>query len=164
MSKLTIYSRSDILNTNLNDKIVAHNAFIFQDGTFTLADGFDLRKADYEIEQSANLVSRFLISKNNLLDQYRNFIKSNETARRFFYLRDVLIHYYGIALFADTYSISQKNIHDRDFDHFILPNYNYFEKKVSNDQLATLKLLMALNGEDMVPSDSDKIIHMIKEK
>ena len=152
MSKLTIYNRNHILTSTKTDIIINHNAFVLPDGEFILADGFDSRNATHVVERSANEISKFLVPNKNILDEYRKCIHDDASAMRFYYLREILIHYYGLALYADTSSLNSTfgiEYFNNMFSYFTIPASNYFGKQFTAEQFNTIKLLMRTNGDSI---------------
>ena len=154
MSKLVIYKKDDLFNYQKLREIMASNAFVLKNGDFILVDGYELRNATHAIERSACVINRKLIKGLNLLEQYRIFLENHEYAPKLYYLREVLIHYYGLALFCDTDSLDIPRKHDKKYYHFILPDKDLFGKEYSNEQVDTIRELIKLNCEDL--SDFDE--------
>lgn len=158
MSKLVVYTLDDFLDDKKCKLIIENNAFIFPNGNFTLARGYDMRNATYEIELSARDINKSFRGDKNLLDNYRSYLADNPDARKFYYLRDVLIHYYGFVLFADTDSIKLQNPFDNFYSTFIAPEKRFFDKSITVEQLTTLKSLHLLNDYDIEGSGLDKML------
>lgn len=164
MSKLVVYSLDDIIDDEKNIYIKANNAFIYPNGNFVLAKGYDARNATYLLEQSANEINKSYTGEKNLLEGYRKFIRRYPDARKFYYLRDILIHFYGFVLFASTDSIVLTNPMDNYFENVIIPEKAYFSKSITIEQLTTLKSLYFLNSEDISDEDVSKLVKLELKK
>lgn len=67
-------------------------------------------------------------------------------------IRSILIHFYGMALFARIEQVGKPIENIKYFDHSILPNPEWYGAKPTEEQLTTMKLLMNLNNEDGIES------------
>ncbi|MDD3186900.1 MAG: hypothetical protein PHD02_00280 [Bacilli bacterium] len=155
MTKLELYQQSTIINSP--KLIKANNAFILDDGSFYLAKGYTGGNFIKQIESSSLMILRELvgydIKRNEVADyfnklgiNYRKVITSGNPY--FYYLKQILVDYYGYALFARREDNFEYIKEQRFSDCSATPNPAKFNKKVKKKQLETLKLLIQLNDSD----------------
>ena len=172
VQKLAIFNITDIAKRKVS--IHKKNAFIFPDGTFCLSEGYIGFNPSQQLETTAQEIADKIINIPALKEYYnvqlhlllQNGMKKEEVdAKRLYFLRDILVHYYGYCLFA---RVQRMDILPKleFWDASILPDPHYFEKSATINQLRTLQALFELNkGKMMLPSWNETSIQkVLKEK
>lgn len=172
IQKLAIFNITDITKRKVS--IQQKNAFIFPDGTFCLSEGYIGVNSSQQLETTAQEIADNIIKIHSLKEYYNTQLqlllqkgmkKEVVDAKRLYFLRDILIHYYGYCLFA---RVQRMDILPKleFWDSSILPDFHYFEKSATIKQLQTLQALFELNkGKTMLPSwNEDSIQKVLKEK
>lgn len=142
--KINIYLPSDI---ETQKGTIRHtNAFILPNGNFVLAKGYTGCNPSHQLESSALHISRHL-TDTDLKKAYEEYIQQTTEKKPLYYLRTMLVHYYGFALFSRVEHI--KSFDDRNvfFDYSLIPNPKYYGKEVTSEQIATLEKLFRLNDD-----------------
>jgi hypothetical protein len=151
--KLVLYSKSDIVTQS---NLIRHNnAFIMQDGSFYLAKGYTDCNPSHQLESSALAIARKDIAYDIRLEynSYLDKLKSNQTdtdeniIKRFYYLRSILVHYYGYALFARTELIKSYKERNVFCDQSLIPDPEYYGKSATSSQIETLERLFEINDD-----------------
>ncbi len=157
IQKLTIFNFSDIETQKVSLK--HQNAFIFPNGQFCLANGYTGYDHSQQLESSALQFSQEVLQINNIKERYEvhlhSLLKKGLTEeeikfRKLYYIRDILVQYYGYGLFAriqrmDVYP-EVKNF----WDCSMLPNPKYYGKTATEEQIVTLKTLFQLNDDGTI--------------
>ena len=139
--KIKIYSQN-LINTK-KDIIKHNNAFILPSGDFILAKGYTGCNPSHQLESSALRICKYLTDK-NLKEEYINL---NDNLHSLYYLRTMLVHYYGFSLFARVEHIKAFNDRSKFSDYSIIPNPKYYGKEATSEQLITLKKLFEINDD-----------------
>ena len=157
--KLNLYSQEDIIK---NEGLLKHkNAFILPDGTFYLAKGYTFGNPSHQLESSSLDIIRKEIGFNipkteceeyfqNLGVNYSNKSHVNNTSEKkylLYYLRSILVHYYGYALFARREFESHWGDGKLYSDESMIPDPYYFGNDATEDQIEILKKLFELNTD-----------------
>ena len=145
-SKLILYKQNDI-NGQLK-LIRRNNAFILPDGSFYLAKGYTGCNPSHQLESSALAILREKIGyeiKKVDCESYFLSHDQNYKAKYLYYLRSVLVHYYGFALFARQELINNYKDRNKFFDCSIVPNPEYYGKDITPSQTETLEKLFEIN-------------------
>ena len=102
VQKLAIFNITDIAKRKVS--IHQKNAFIFPDGTFCLSEGYIGFNPSQQLETTAQEIADKIINIPSLKEYYnvqlhlllQNGMKKEEVdAKRLYFLRDILVHYYG---------------------------------------------------------------------
>lgn len=147
-SKLILYSQNDI-----NDQLTLikqNNAFILQDGSFYLAKGYTGCNPCHQLESSALDVLRDKIGFEIKKADCKKYLLSNDEnykTKYLYYLRSILVHYYGYALFARQELISSYKDRNKFFDCSIIPNPEYYGREITPSQIQTLENLFRINDD-----------------
>lgn len=149
--KLTVYQREDIQSKS---RIIKHkNAFIKPNGEFILARGYTGLHPSEQIEKSATRIAKE-ITTTDIRKEYEEYLQSlwkmgreKEALPQFRYLRDILVHYYGYAMFARREKLNQPHGKNHFIDYSMIPNVLYCGKEVTSDQIKTLRELFNLNDD-----------------
>lgn len=162
--KLTIYNFHDIAEKKLSIK--HQNAFIFPDGTFCLSEGYTGSDSSRQLESTALRISREILGINDLKTRYQIHLQSlieqgmdieEVNKKRLYYLRGILIHYYGYGLFARVQRIDCDPGVEQFWDASMLPNPFFNGKTATSEQIATLREFFRLNNDGTVlPSWNEK--------
>ncbi len=156
VQKLTIFSIQDIKTQGVSIK--HQNAFIFPNGGFCLAQGYTGRNSSQLLESSALEISKNFIS-NDIKLFHKIHLKKLEEAgmsaeeikkREFYYLKSILVHYYGYGLFARVQRMDTKRNVEQFWDYSMLPDPEYFKKEATESQATTMKALFELNNDGTV--------------
>lgn len=153
MSKIKIYLPSDI-----DDKleIIKHNnAFVLEDGNFILAKGYTGCNPSHQLESSALKIARELYDY-DFIEKYRK-----ENPSEFYYLRTMLVHYYGLVLFCRKEVIKAYNDRNKFLDYSTIPNPRYHGLEPTKEQLATLEKLFKINDDGTFLQPSDKVLEKV---
>lgn len=102
----------------------------------------------------------FEIIENNIA-QNTLAIKKVRKEKEFDKIRTILIHFYGMALFARMEQVNTGIDNIKYYDHSVLPNPEWYGAKPTHDQITTMKMLMDLNYETGMDS-SDVCIKKLK--
>ena len=101
-------------------------------------------------------------------EEYKSFIADNNLNQSLYYLRTMLVHYYGFALFARTEYIKSFDNRNKFFDQSLVPNPEYYEKQVTPEQIITLEKLFTLNDDGTLlfpktlrPQTSEEILKRV---
>lgn len=155
--KPVLYKLTDI---NIGSGLIKHNnAFISPDGSFYLAKGYTGCNPSHQLESSALAILRQTIGYNikneecvgyfnNLGVNYKNVVDGK--VKRLYYLRSILVHYYGYALFARQEIIESYDKRNRFFDCSLVPNPEFYDKQITTMQIEVLKRLFELNDDGTV--------------
>lgn len=157
IQKLTIYNFSDIKTEKVSIK--HQNAFIFPDGTFCLSQGYVGTSSSSYLESAALRISREIYGISSLREFYN--VKLQEllklgvnkdvvNAKKLYYLRDILIQYHGLSLFARIQRANSVANIEQFWDYSILPKPEYFGKTATDNQLKTLHALFEINNDGSV--------------
>jgi hypothetical protein len=147
-----LYSQNDI--KSLGNELKHQNAFILSDGSFFLAKGYTGCNPSHQLESSALSISRQQFGY-DIKEEYNKIIKEianntgavNNNIKRLHYLRSILVHFYGYALFARIEMINSFKDRDRYIDYSLIPNPEYYGKEVTVGQISTLMQLFELNDD-----------------
>ena len=150
MSKIKIYLPSDI--EDKLDVIRHNNAFILKDGNFILAKGYTGCNPSHQLESSALKISRELYEY-DFIEKYRK-----ENPREFYYLRTMLVHYYGLGLFCRQ---EDKKVRNKFWDYSIIPNPKYHQLEPTKEQLKTLEMLFKINDDATFAESSEKVLSKV---
>ncbi len=174
--KLTIYNFNDIATKKLSIK--HQNAFIFPDGTFCLSEGYTGCDSSQQLEQTALKISREILGIHDLKTRYQIHLQqllnqgmSQEevSLKKLYYLRGILVHYYGYGLFARVQRMDSSPNVEQFWDSSMLPNPIYNNKTATIEQISTLKALFVLNNdgtvlpslnEESIENDIDKLLKL----
>lgn len=157
IQKLTIFNFSDIKTEGVS--IIHQNAFIFPDGKFCLVEGYTGGNPSHQLEDYSLRISREILGIHDLKVRYQmNFqelikqgLSEEEINRRkLYYLRDILVHYYGYGLFARIQRMDVYPDIEQYWDSSILPNPIYNGKTATEKQIETLNALFELNEDGTV--------------
>lgn len=165
IQRLTIYSISDITTRKVS--VEQKNAFIFPNGTFCLSEGYTGYNPPQPLETKAKEIAEQVLNIYSLKTYYNvqlqrlleNGVKKEVVdSKRFYYLRDILIHYYGYCLFARVQRMD--SLPQQEFwDASAIPSSDYFGKKATLEQLQTLQLLFEINqNKTLLPSWNETFI------
>ena len=154
--KLILYKSTDI---SIKSELIKHsNAFILPDGTFYLAKGYTGCNPSHQLESSALMILRKIIGydirkeecasyfNNAGVNYYNHIVDVNN--ENFYYLRSILVHYYGYTLFARQEWIKSYNDRNKFFDCSLIPNPKFSDKTATSLQIEMLKLLFELNDDE----------------
>ena len=148
MSKIKIYLPNEI---DLNLDLIKHkNAFILKDGNFVLAKGYKDCNPSHQLESSALKIARELYDY-SFIEKYRR-----ENPNEFYYLRTMLVHYYGLVLFCRKEVIKSVKDRNKFLDYSIIPNPIYHGLEPTMEQLETLKELFKINDDGTLLQNSEK--------
>ena len=161
VKNLNIYSLGDI--DTKKDVIKHNNAFILPDGSFVLAKGYTGCNPSHQLESSALQICRKLTDK-DLKKEYESYISQSDSTNPFYYLRSVLVHYYGCTLFARCEYIKAFNDRNNFFDYSIIPNPKYHDKDVTEEQVLTLKKLFEINDDGTLLTGCKETSEIIFQK
>lgn len=125
---------------NEPEVIKNNNAFILPNGEFVLAKGFSGMNPSHQLESSSLLISRNLYD-HDLTKEYQKYISENPNRKKLYYLRSMLVHYFGFALFA-----RRRNGAD---DESLVANPKYYGKVPTPEQLETLLAFFELNEDTL---------------
>lgn len=163
--KLTILNIHDIKAKKVS--IQHKNAFIFPDGTFCLAEGYTGYNPSQQLESTALEIAQQILKKSSLKTYYNIVLQGLQkrgareeeiNSKRLYFLRDILIHYYGYSLFARIQR-RENPLHPKFWDASVLPNPTFFGKSATLEQIQTLHALFELNNDGTVlPSSNEEII------
>ncbi len=171
IKKLTIFDIQDIKTQEVSIK--HQNAFIFPNGSFCLVKGYTGRSPSQQLENGALEISRELIScdikflhKMHLKKLQEEGMSDEEIKQKdFYFLRSILVHYYGYGLFARVQRMDTETDIEQFWDSSILPNPEYFKKEATDEQIATLQALFELNDDStLLPSLNEEKIKKILQK
>lgn len=142
--KIKLWLPDDIISKS--EELIHNNAFILPDGKFVLAKGYTGCNPSHQLESSALQICRNL-TDSDMQKEYENYINNNPEQNPLYYLRTMLVHYYGYALFSRVECI--KSFDDRDvfYDYSILPDSKYYGKEPTLEQLMTLEKLFKINDD-----------------
>lgn len=165
IQRLTIYSIDDITTKKVS--VHKKNAFIFPNGTFCLSEGYTGYNPSQPLEAKAQEIAEQVLNIYSLKTYYnvqlqrllQNGMKKEVVdAKKLYYLRDILIHYYGYCLFARVQRMD--SLPKQEFwDASVLPNTSYFGKEATIKQLQTLKLLFEINQDGtLLPNWNEGLI------
>ncbi len=144
-----------------SERIKHHNAFILSDGTFYLAKGYTGCNPSQQLESSALTIAKREFPY-DMMAEYDNYFKGlmaddvakEKTIKRFYYLRSVLVHYYGYVLFARIEFIKNYNDRNKFFDESLVPNPQYYGEEPTKKQIEILESLFELNDDGTLLFDS----------
>jgi hypothetical protein len=158
--KINIYLPSDI---ETQKGIIRHmNAFILPNGNFVLAKGYTGCNPSHQLESSALHISRYL-TDTDLKKEYEEYIQQTTEKKKLHYLRTMLVHYYGFALFARVEHITAFNDRNTFFDYSLIPNPKYYGKEVTPEQISTLEKLFKLNDDGTLRPSNVGTHHVTSE-
>jgi len=152
-SNLKLYSLSDIERTP--ELIIHTNAFIRPDGGFYLAKGHTGNNPSKQLESSALMVAREDIAYDInaiYVAGLKKLVENGKSPIIFSRLRNVLVHYFGYALFARVEFIRTGNVECRFTDESLVPNPRYYGKEITLKQQETLGKLFELNDDETLVS------------
>lgn len=161
MGKIAIYSSKNI--ENQKNKIIHNNAFILPNGDYVLAKGYTGCNPSHQLESSSLIIARDVLHK-NILEEYEEYIKNHPDKGNLYYLRSILIHYYGLALFARVEHIESFNKRNQFFDYSVIPNPKYYGNDATKDQIDTLTKLFEINNDGTLVSTNQETSEYILKK
>lgn len=141
--QLPIYYEEDI--ETKKEEILHHNAFIRKDGAFYLAKGYIGCNPHHQIESSALWIGRQDIGEDfeeRFREAYQN---ANNNSKYLRYLRTILVHYYGYALFCRQQLIHSEK--EKYVDYSCVPWKEYYGQEATEEQVRVLTKLFALNDD-----------------
>lgn len=150
MKKLTLFSLDDVEE---NKKFfVKQNAFIKPDGTFYLAKGYSGNNHWHQVESSALWIGRQMIGRSFIEDYIKYFeaerLDPSKSIKRLFDKRDILIHYYGLALFCRTELTGYRELSYAEISQ--VPDPKLYQKEITKEQLTTLRYFFTLNEDQNI--------------
>ena len=155
---ITIYTPDNIKK---QVEVMKHNnAFILPNGSYVLAKGYTGCNPSHQLESSALQISRQLISP-DIRAQYEDFVKDLELALnennlpRLYYLRAILVEYYGWALFARTEDFKAWDDSGHFFEESLVPNSKYYGQIPTSEQIHTLREFFDINDDGTVISEKN---------
>ncbi len=161
MRRTTIYSSKNI--ENQKKEIIHNNAFILPNGDYILAKGYTGCNPSHQLESSSLIISRDVLHK-NILEEYEKYIKNHPDKENLCYLRSILVHYYGLALFARVEYIESFNQREHFFDYSLIPNPKYYGNDATKDQIDTLTKLFEINNDESLVSINEETSEHILKK
>lgn len=142
--QLPLYCEEDI--ELKKEEILHQNAFIRKDGTFYLAKGYTGCNPHHQIESSALWIGRQDIGF-DFEERFREaYQKAENHPKRLRYLRTILIHYYGYALFCRQQLIRTNQ--EKYADYSCVPWKEYYGQEATEEQIRVLTKLFALNDDE----------------
>lgn len=154
MKNLKIYLPSEI-----DESIKHNNAFILRDGSFILAKGYTGCNPSHQLESSALTISRSFMDE-DMVKLYEDYLKEHDM-NKLYYLRSMLVHYYGMGLFARVEHIKAFNDRNKYSDYSMIPNPKYYGKSATNEQLDTMAKLFELNDDGTLLSNSTETLEKV---
>ena len=142
--QLPLYCEEEI--ETKKEEILHHNAFIRKDGTFYLAKGYTGCNPHHQIESSALWIGRQDIGY-DFEERFRDaYQKAGKNPKYLRYLRTILVHYYGYALFC-----RQQLIHldkERYVDESCVPFAKFYGHEATEEQIRVITKLFELNNDE----------------
>lgn len=154
IKKLKIYLPSEI-----DESIKHNNAFVLRDGSFILAKGYTGCNPSHQLESSALTISRNLMDE-DMVKIYEAYLKERNL-NKLYYLRSMLVHYFGMGLFARVEHIKSFDDRGRFSDYSMIPNPKYYSMVATSEQLDTMAKLFELNDDGTLLSDSSDTLEKV---
>ena len=146
--KLDIYTIEDIEKTP--EKFVHNNAFIKPNGDIFIAKGYTGMNPSHQLESSALSIGRNEFGNDfpqKFKRAYERLIKEEQNLITLYYLRTILVHYYGYALFCRKEIIKAFDDRNKYVDCSLVPNPDYFGRNVTDKQLSVMEELYDVNDD-----------------
>jgi hypothetical protein len=164
MSKkdIKVYNIEDIKK---NSEIFVHqNAFIKPDGTIFIAKGYTGCNPAHQLESSALSIGIYDIGMdfaNKFKALYEKLKSEGENPVYLYYLRSILVQYYGYTLFCRKEIIKSFDDRNKYIDCSIVPNPNLYGKDATIEQIDVMEELYNVNDDGtvnpiMTPCDWDE--------
>lgn len=129
---------------------VHQNAFIKPDGTFYLAKGYTGCNPSHQIESSALWIGRKEIGDDfvqKFKEYYDKLMWEKQSPKYLYYLRTILVHYYGYALFCRTEIIKSFKDRNRFYENSLVPDLELYGKEVTPEQIEVIRKLYEINDD-----------------
>lgn len=163
MSKkdIKVYNIEDVKK---NSEIFVHqNAFIKPDGTIFIAKGYTGCNPSHQLESSALSIGRYDIGMdfaNSFKATYERLMKEEKNPKMLFYLRSILVHYYGYTLFCRKEEIKAFDDRNKYIESSLIPNPDYYDRDITTAQMDVMEELYDVNDDGtvfpiMTPCDWD---------
>ena len=154
MKKLKIY-----LPNEIDESIKHNNAFVLRDGSFILAKGYTGCNPSHQLESSSLSISRGFMDL-DMVKLYEAYLKEHNL-NKLYYLRSMLVHYYGMGLFARVEHIKSFDDRGRFSDYSMIPNPKYYGMVATSEQLDTMTKLFELNDDGTLLSNSSETLEKV---
>lgn len=153
MSKkdIKVYNIDDIRK---NTEIFVHqNAFIKPDGSIFIAKGYTGCNPAHQLESSALSIGRFDIGMdfaNKFKETYERLMREEKDPKMLFYLRSILVHYYGYTLFCRKELIKSFDDRNKFIESSLIPNPDFYGNDITTAQMDVMEELFDVNDDGTV--------------